>query len=272
MIESLRTTPLNSVISDYTGLTGAGKMLRARIAFRVGPACRIPTRILVHAAAAVEMVHAASLLHDDVIDGGYLRRSVPAFWVERGIPGAILLGDLLLFKALDLVCTVDGGRLTHALVKSTGDVCEAETEQELLLRGNGTDWPTYVSVAQRKTGALFAFMAYVCGGEDEKRAEALRSAGLKVGTAYQLADDILDATGDAMEAGKTLGRDEARAETTAVNAATYSGADPVRYIEELCETADSDLAPWPEVRRAWNVYMRLDLRPALDRNIACFST
>lgn len=270
MANVIRQTTLSSIISDYKGLMGAGKMLRARVAFRVGPASGVPRSTLVHAGAAVEMIHAASLLHDDVIDGGYLRRNAPTFWVERGVPGAILLGDLLLFKALDLMCSIEDGRLTHVLVRATGEVCEAETEQELILRGNGANWDDCVSIARRKTGALFAFIAYVCGGKDPRLSEALMLAGSKIGTAYQLADDVLDATGDAGDAGKTLGSDEARSKTTAMTTLNDS-IDPVAYIEGLCAEADDVLAPWPQVQRAWREYMATDYRPALDKNLACFS-
>ena len=94
VLESMADTSLHSLVSEYNGLVANGKMLRGRLGLRVGSATDIPHATLVHAAAAVEMVHAASLLHDDVIDGGHLRRGAPAFWVERGIPGAILLGDI----------------------------------------------------------------------------------------------------------------------------------------------------------------------------------
>jgi octaprenyl-diphosphate synthase len=271
MAQALASTPLRFLVNEYKGLTGNGKMLRARLGFRVGPAAGTAHRTLLHAAAAVEMIHAASLLHDDVIDGGYLRRGSPTFWVERGVPGAILLGDLLLFKALDLICSVENGRLTHSLVRLTGQVCEAETEQELVLRGATPNWDRCVSVARRKTGALFAFMAAACGGPDETLSRTLLECGYKVGTAYQLADDILDATGDAEAAGKSLGTDQARAKMTAVTALQTDNVDPIAYIERLCDSAEQDLAAWPAIRPAWEQYMADDLRPAVNKNLACYS-
>jgi geranylgeranyl pyrophosphate synthase len=271
MARSLSATTIAAAVDEWETVVGAGKMLRARLGFRVGVVLKVPHQTLVHAAAAVEMIHAASLLHDDVIDGGALRRGAPTFWVERGVPAAILLGDLLLFKALDLTCDVESAWLTPALIRATGNVCEAEAEQELVLRGSRGSWDTCVSIARRKTGALFGFIALVCGGENEKLRDVLAEAGRMVGTAYQLADDILDANGDPKEAGKTLGSDRARAKTTAVSATRDLG-EALDEIDTLCRQAAESLAPWPAVAAAWNDYMARDFRPALDRNLACFTT
>ena len=226
---------------------------------------------MTHASAAVELIHAASLLHDDVIDGGLIRRGLPTFWTEKGIPGAILVGDLMLFKALDLVLQVDNGQLLAAIIKLTGEVCDAESEQELLLRGRTPTWENCVAISRRKTGALFAFSAYACGGQDLALAATLRESGYAVGSAYQLADDILDVNGSEAEAGKTLGTDEARLKTTAVSASAITGVDPIGYIESLCTEAELALEPWPRIRAAWNVFMDEDMRPALDRNLAAFA-
>ncbi|MBN2560906.1 MAG: polyprenyl synthetase family protein [Phycisphaerae bacterium] len=267
MADSLARTPVRSIVENSRSLIGNGKMLRARLGLRVGAPAGVSIHTLVHAAAAVELIHAASLLHDDVIDGGYLRRGAPAFWVERGIPGAILLGDLMLFKALDLVSEIEDARLLPLLIRLTGEVCEAESQQELVLRGHPSEWETCVSIARRKTGALFAFAGYVAGGDDVVLSEALLESGYAVGTAYQLADDILDASGSSEKAGKTLGSDEARRKTTAASAAE-DPTDPMDFIGRLCVSARERLAPWPTARRAWDEYMDLDLQPALDHSLA----
>ena len=267
MANSLSDTVLRHLASDCKTLVGSGKMLRARLILRVGPGAAVPHLNLVHAAAAVEMIHAASLLHDDVIDGGFLRRGVPTFWVERGIPGAILVGDLMLFKALDIVSEVEESRLTRQLIKMTGEVCDAESEQELLLRNAEATWENCVRIARRKTGALFAFAAYACGGHDLQCSEALSEAGYIIGTAYQLADDILDAKGSPESSGKSHGSDEARHKTTAVSANNDNQRDPIAYVEELCQRADALLNPWPKVQYAWREFMTHDMQPALYRNL-----
>ncbi len=269
MADALSRTVLRQLGPEPGALLGSGKMLRSRLIFRVGSAAGVPYNHLLHAAAAVEMVHAASLLHDDVIDGGYLRRGVPTFWVERGIPGAILVGDMMLFKAVELTCEVDTARMTPLLVRLTGEVCDAESEQELVLRGKSTDWEHRVSIARRKTGALFAFAAGACGGTDDTLVATLTEAGYAIGTAYQLADDVLDATGSEADSGKSLGSDEKRGKTTVATALPPARlSDAASFVEELCRQADASLAPWPAVLTAWQGFMQDDMRPALTKLLA----
>ena len=265
MAGCLAETPLYSALSDCKSLFGTGKMLRSRLILRVGPASGADYSSLLRAAASVELIHAASLLHDDVIDGGFLRRGAPSFWVDKGIPAAILLGDLLLFKALELVTPVEDGRLLPVIIRLTGEVCEAESEQELVSRGQLADWNACVNIARRKTGALFAFAAYAAGGSDPALNDALQETGYLAGTAYQLADDILDAHGDTESAGKTLGLDEARDKTTAVRVKLPENIDPVQTINDLLAAARAGLDSWPKVRAAWDVYVTRDLHPALSQ-------
>lgn len=263
MAESLSQTVLQQLVEESRSLLNSGKMLRSRLCFRVGLPGGVPYKTLLYAGASVEMIHTASLLHDDVIDGGHIRRGAPTFWVERGIPGAILVGDLMLFKALDLMNEVEDGRLTRQLIKVSGEVCDAESEQELLLRGGTPRWEDCIKIARRKTGALFAFAAYACGNGNEKLSITLLEAGYKIGTAYQLADDILDATGSAKEADKSLGSDQHRNKATAATALECSFDQAIAYVQTLSDEALATLKPWPKVHDGWQAFMDTDMKPAL---------
>jgi len=265
MAARFASSSLKSLVSETKGLLAQGKMLRSRLAFRVGPSAGAQHKTLVHAAAAVEMIHTASLLHDDVIDGGFLRRGAPAFWVERGVSGAILLGDMMLFGAMDIVCQVEDSRLAHPFVKFIGEVCEAESEQELIYRGQTAQWEDCVRIARHKTGALFAFVAYASAGSDLELRAALTEAGYLAGTAYQLADDILDAKGSQEASDKTLGTDEARRKNTAMTFLDDAQSDPAASIQALCQTSLSLLKDWPPVYGAWEQYLELDLNPSLQK-------
>ncbi|MCS6770741.1 MAG: polyprenyl synthetase family protein [Kiritimatiellae bacterium] len=265
---ALENTVLRKLTDDPAGLIAGGKMLRSRLIFHVGPAAGVPHTTLVSAAAAVELVHGASLLHDDVIDGGYLRRGAPTFWVERGIPAAILVGDMLLFKAVEVICEVEEGRLTPLLVKLTGEVCDAESEQELLLRGAPATLEACLRIARRKTGALFAFSAGVCGGFDPELTAALIESGYAAGTAYQLADDILDFNGSESESGKSLGSDEARGKTTVGALRPQEQSEAMALIDSLCRQSEELLRSWPSVYQAWRAFMDSDMRPALKKNLS----
>ena len=265
IMDSLRETSLAPVIEGLSGAILGGKMLRARLTLKVGLATGAPRDTLLRAAAAVEMVHAASLLHDDVIDGGLLRRGVPSFWKKKSVAGAILLGDLLVCKAVQMLDGIENGRLGGMLVRLAGEMCDAEAEQELVTDECGASWEKCVSVARRKTGSLFAFAAAATDGSDEIREAALLEAGYRIGTAYQLADDLMDACGEPVRDGKDLGKDAVRGTSTSVSASHNADIHVRQCIDELCASSSMLLSSWPSVRNAWNEYLRGDMVPVIYR-------
>lgn len=266
----LSGTVLGPMLDDLEAITGGGKMLRSRLMFRVGPVTGVDKSILVSSAAAVEMVHAASLLHDDTIDGGKLRRGQPAYWVKKGASGAIILGDLLVCKAIDLLCRTGAIELVSAMVNFAGEMCDAEAEQELILRDEAPEWEKCVSIARRKTGAMFAFAGYAAAGDDDKLRECLTEAGYIAGTGYQLADDVFDAFGNSELSDKTLGRDAYMSKVTAVSAWEKENIDPVEYIDNLYGSTFEVMKEWPDLSSAWAEYMEQDLRPAIQKFIQDF--
>lgn len=261
MFRTLEETSLKGIVKDSPSLTAlGGKMLRSRLAHRVGSSTGADPELLVYGSAAVEMIHTASLLHDDVIDGGVMRRGVPTFWVEKGKAGAILLGDLLLFKAVELMCRVASGAYTHELVKLTGEVCEAESEQELLLQGSESRLDLCQSIARRKTGALFAFAALLGGQGDAHRTDVLRESGYVLGTVYQLADDILDTRDEEGSSGKTLGTDAAR---DIVSAARLDDVNLERHLDILLAESVRVLNGDGAAAQGVKAFIAEDLQPAL---------
>ena len=263
MLGALRKTSLAPLLDDLTPAFIGGKMLRARLTMAAGAACQTDRDTLLHAAAAVEMVHAASLLHDDVVDDALLRRGVPSLWRKKGVSGAILLGDLLVCQSIQLLDGVDDGRLRMMLVRLAGEMCDAEVEQELVTGGSVKDFATSVSIARRKTGSLFAFAATAADSSDEVRAAALLEAGYRLGTAYQLADDVLDACGKGVADGKDLGKDARKKKTTAMTASGGAVAAVRQSIRDCCESSATLLTPWPALQCAWNEYLQTDFSPVV---------
>jgi len=267
MADTLQGTVFERLEFDAAAFLGGGKLLRARAILRLAAASAVPAATLIRAAAAVELVHGASLLHDDVIDGGRTRRGAPAFWTLYGSHGAILAGDILLGKALETLSATANPSLIASLAQAVAEVCSAESEQELLLRDRTADWDTAVRLARAKTGPLFAFAAGAAAGDHEARTADLREAGYLAGTAYQLSDDVLDVVGCPEAAGKTLGTDELRAKHTAARAHNGDTAAAMAGVEVFCAASEERLAAWPDVAKLWRNYLDLDLRPAMARNM-----
>jgi len=250
MVDSLRKTEISRLLPPNNNIVGSGKMLRAQLTLFLSAANGVDERVALHAAGAIEIVHGASLLHDDVIDGGVLRRNAPTFWKKHGINGTILLGDLLVFKGLELLINVSRLDLLEELICLSAAVCQSEVEQELLLRGKTGTWAECEKIARAKTGSLFAFAA-VAAAQNPEQADALREAGFVLGTAYQLADDLLDASGNEVVSGKTLGKDLERGKTTAKTVTKDAPADPIAYIHLLLDRSAQHLTPWATLHEAW---------------------
>ncbi len=243
-----------------------GKMLRTRLAARLVACGAAPTdrATLTRLCTAVEIVHTASLLHDDVIDNGFFRRASPSLWTLTSPSASILVGDLLLCKAMDLLAGTRGGRYVAAFVWKVREVCRAEVEQEISLRGKLVDRDTCLRLARGKTGALFAFVGLVCGGDDADLSAAVEEAGYRIGTAYQIFDDLVDVIGDERGAKKTLGTDVARSKFTIPQSPDGGEQDALDCVESLCRSAIECVSGRPRARAGIETYIDRDLRPILD--------
>jgi len=265
MTGCLTQTNLSTFFPTKNNIMGSGKMLRAQMILALGQANGVDKKTSINAAATVEIIHGASLLHDDVIDGGVLRRGAPTFWKKHGVNGSILLGDMLVFKGLQLLIDVDRTDLLTEIIEMSAQVCQSEVEQELVLRGAPGTWAACEEIARCKTGSLFAFAAVTSTSNAPGQIDALREAGFILGTAYQLADDVLDASGNEAVSGKTLGKDHERGKTTAITATKDAPADPAAYIYSLLEASTAQLAAWPELQRAWDAFLTTTITPVLDQ-------
>ena len=258
--DALRGTSLKEEVDRFGSTVSGGKMLRARLVLTVGESSGVSNAALYRLGAAIELLHAASLLHDDIIDGGVERRSTPALWVSDGTKAAVLVGDLLLSIALGLVQDSASERIP-ALVTALREMCDGEAEQEFCSGAELDSWEGCVRIARRKTGSLFGLAAACAGGADDALVAALERAGNDLGTAYQLADDMLDTCDDSELAGKSLGTDALTGKLTAATASEATGIDPDTVIDELLSSAERELTRWPHVQQQWNAYVDGVIRP-----------
>ncbi len=187
---------------------GGGKGLRAMIANIVTDWCGISREMCNEVAAAMEMIHFAALLHDDIIDEAKLRRHQTSVNFEFGNDAAVLAGDFLYSRASQLLCRTNSLALLSEVANATNLLAEGEVIQ-LANKGINTDTEAYYEMVKRKTAALFSACAasgpLIIG--NEAMAVKMRVYGEQLGIAFQLIDDCLDYTSSPENIGKLVGCD-----------------------------------------------------------------
>jgi octaprenyl-diphosphate synthase len=198
-------------------LTSQGKQLRPALMALSAEATGGLDEGLVKAATIIEMVHLATLVHDDVMDEAEIRRRRPTLAAQCGNSISVLVGDCLFAQAVRLAASFPTPVVCHAVAAATRIVCEGEILQNQHRWQFRLSRREYLRVLRMKTGELFALScdlgAGLSGAGAAERA-ALRAYGLALGTAYQVYDDCLDLFGAEATVGKSLGTDLARGKVT----------------------------------------------------------
>jgi octaprenyl-diphosphate synthase len=187
-----------------------GKRLRPMLLLLTARACGRVTTAHHVLGAVVEMIHTATLVHDDVLDGARVRRRVATVNAVWGVQTSVLLGDYLFTHAFHLASTLDDARACRLIGESTDRVCEGELCQ-VLQRGNlDLSEEDYFDIIDGKTAELTACccqMGALYSGTAPEVVQALSRYGRCVGLAFQIADDLLDLIGEEKTTGKSLGTD-----------------------------------------------------------------
>ncbi len=198
-----------------------GKMLRPMLvlatAMAVEPTGETTQQKHLVAAAVVEMVHMATLVHDDVLDDARMRRQGATINHLQGNEAAVMLGDYLISHAYHLCSSLGSPRVSQMIAHSTNTVCEGELLQLANRHRLDLDEPTYFKIITRKTASLCGTCCRVTAelsGCAQDVAGALYGYGETLGIAFQIIDDVLDLTGDPATVGKTLGQDLAKGKLT----------------------------------------------------------
>jgi octaprenyl-diphosphate synthase len=198
-------------------LTNQGKQLRpALVALSAGATGRINDS-LVTVAVIIEMVHLATLVHDDIMDEAEIRRRRPTLAANWGNTISVLVGDCLFANALRLAADFPTPDICRAVASATNTVCSGEILQTHQRRDFRCTRSRYIKVIEMKTAELFALsceLGAALGGSSQPGRAALRKYGLALGTAYQVFDDCLDLFGTEAVAGKSLGTDLASGKLT----------------------------------------------------------
>src|SRR5579859_3567125 len=203
-------------IAEYI-VAGGGKRLRPALLLLACGAAGYRGEARLQLAAVVEFIHTATLLHDDVVDESPMRRGRRTANTAFGNAAAVLVGDFLYSRAFQMMVEVDNMRVMQVLAEATNTIAEGEVLQLMGSHDPDVDEARYLEVIRRKTAKLFEAAARLGGvlGAASASAEAgLAEYGMRVGTAFQLIDDVLDYSGDADTIGKSLGDDLAEGKPT----------------------------------------------------------
>jgi octaprenyl-diphosphate synthase len=222
-----------------------GKLLRPCLVLLSGKACGELTPAHNVIATVVEMVHMATLVHDDVLDEAELRRKGATINHLRGNEAAVLLGDYLISHSYHLCSSLDSQYASRAIGRTTNEVCEGELLQIDNRNNLDLSEETYGRIITLKTAVL---TATCCGlgakfaGADEDRVKRLETYGMSLGQAFQIQDDILDLVGDVSTVGKTLGSDIEKGKMTLpmIHFLRTAPAEHRILLRSLLNSPDSD--------------------------------
>ncbi len=211
MLSCIVSDASEEIVKMMDSVCGAmhGKMLRSGLVLLSGLCCGGISQSHIRIAAITEMIHNATLFHDDVMDDGRERRGMPTINRLFGNESAVLLGDFLLTRVLRMCVDLEP-RIIRIISDSAGEICKGEINQITQRRNFELSEEEYIDIITRKSAIFFSNCCYsgaLLSQANESTAKALAEFGLNVGIAFQIVDDLLDIIGDKGKTGKTPGRD-----------------------------------------------------------------
>ncbi len=210
------TVPLVDRVAEHI-ISGGGKRLRPLIVVLSSRACSGKGETYFEAAAFIEFIHTATLLHDDVVDGSSMRRGRDTANEVFGNQASVLVGDFVYSRAFQMMAGLSSQRVMEIMADATNIIAEGEVLQLMNANDPETTEQRYLEVIYRKTARLFeagAEVAAVLANTPVETQRSLAQFGRHLGTAYQLVDDVLDYQSDPATRGKNIGDDLAEGKPT----------------------------------------------------------
>lgn len=221
-------------------VAAGGKRLRPMLLLLAAKSLNYQGNFHSNLAAVIELIHTATLLHDDVVDESDLRRGRQTANAMFGNQASVLVGDYLYSRSFQMMVEVGEMRVMEVLSQTTNEVAAGEVLQLMNVNDPDVDEASYYQVIERKTAILFAAatqLAAILAGANNEIENGLREYGLQLGNAFQLIDDALDYAADTQELGKNVGDDLAEGKPTlpliyAMQHASESDAQMIRQAIE----------------------------------------
>ncbi|VUZ26382.1 Octaprenyl diphosphate synthase [uncultured Comamonas sp.] len=226
-------------------IAAGGKRLRPALVLLTAGALGVASADKYKLAAVVELIHTATLLHDDVVDESTMRRGRPTANETFGNPASVLVGDFLHTRSFQMMVEVGSLPILKVLSDATNIIAEGEVMQLINTHDADLDEAGYLHVIRSKTAKLFEASAQIAAqlaGADAVVEAACATYGQALGTAFQIIDDVLDYDGDAQEMGKNLGDDLREGKNTLplIIAMQRAGAADAAVVRSAIENGSAD--------------------------------
>lgn len=238
------SVPLVAQISQYI-IAAGGKRLRPALLLLVCGALGYREHHRFSLAAVVELIHTATLLHDDVVDASTLRRGRATANQTFGNPASVLVGDFLHTRSFQMMVEAGSMRIMEVLSEATNVIAEGEVLQLMNMHDASLDEEGYLQVIRSKTAKLFeasARLGAILANSPPEIEEACATYGQALGTAFQIIDDVLDYDGNASEMGKNLGDDlrEGKSTLPLIVAMQRGSAEQAAVVRHAIEEGSTD--------------------------------
>ena len=264
LINSYITSNVTPVISELSNhlINAGGKRLRPLLTLAASDLCNYSGASHIKLAAAIEFIHTATLLHDDVVDESFQRRGKPTANILWDNQSSVLVGDYLFSKSFQLMVETDSLKVLSILADASSTISEGEILQLSAVRNIKTDESAYFKIIEGKTAALFAVateVGAVISNVERKKADALANFGKALGISFQITDDLLDYVGSEEVLGKNIGDDfkEGKVTLPLIKAISRSSKEEKRFWEEVINKGmqkSSDLEHALLLMRQHNVF------------------
>ena len=233
---------LATEVSSYIVKSG-GKRIRPTITILVARALKYRGKELINLATAIELLHTATLIHDDVVDQSEIRRGKTSIHKKWDNAHGVLVGDFVYSKAFQLMASLKNKRIIQTLANSTNRISEGEVLQLNFLESHNIKETDYFEIIGRKTAELFKASAHTAALLAEAEENFIKIScqfAYALGIVFQLKDDLLDYSGNELKTGKRIGKDflEGKITLPLIQAFNLASPDDLKIIKKAFESRD----------------------------------